>query len=48
MAKIRVLLVDDSVVFRRLVSEELAKDPALEVCRYRCERDELRWRSCRR
>ena len=31
MPKIRVLVVDDSVVFRRLVSEELARDPALEV-----------------
>src|SRR6516164_8302201 len=31
MAKIRVLVVDDAVVFRRLVSEELSKDPALEV-----------------
>lgn len=31
MAKIRVLIVDDAVVFRRLLSEELAKDPALEV-----------------
>jgi two-component system chemotaxis response regulator CheB len=31
MPKIRVLVVDDAVVFRRLVSEELAKDPAIEV-----------------
>src|SRR6476469_9985544 len=31
MSKIRVLVVDDAVVFRRLVSEELARDPALEV-----------------
>lgn len=31
MAKIRVLVVDDAVVFRRLVSEELAADPAIEV-----------------
>src|SRR6516162_4730628 len=31
MAKIRVLVVDDAVVIRRLVSEELSKDPALEV-----------------
>src|SRR6516165_2656740 len=31
MAKIRILVVDDAVVFRRLVSEELANDPALEV-----------------
>jgi two-component system chemotaxis response regulator CheB len=31
MAKIRVLVVDDAVVFRRLVSEELSKDAALEV-----------------
>src|SRR5215813_504369 len=31
MAKIRVLVVDDAVVFRRLVSEELSKDPVLEV-----------------
>jgi two-component system chemotaxis response regulator CheB len=29
--KIRVLVVDDAVVFRRLVAEELSKDPALEV-----------------
>lgn len=31
MAKIRVLVVDDAVVFRRLVAEELAKDVDLEV-----------------
>jgi two-component system chemotaxis response regulator CheB len=31
MAKIRVLIVDDAVVFRHLVAEELNKDPALEV-----------------
>src|SRR6516225_2055722 len=31
MAKIRILVVDDAVVFRRLVSEELSNDPALEV-----------------
>src|SRR5215831_17991612 len=31
MSKIRVLVVDDAVVFRRLVSDELANDPALEV-----------------
>jgi len=31
MSKIRVLIVDDAVVFRRLVAEELNKDPALEV-----------------
>src|SRR6266849_3911637 len=31
MPKIRVLVVDDAVVIRRLVSEELASDPALEV-----------------
>ncbi len=31
MAKIRVLIVDDAVVFRRLVAEELAADPGLEV-----------------
>src|SRR5215813_4069512 len=31
MAKIRVLVVDDAVVFRRLVSEELSRDAALEV-----------------
>src|SRR5262249_16055456 len=30
-SKIRVLIVDDSVVLRRLVGEELNKDPALEV-----------------
>lgn len=31
MSKIRVLVVDDAVVFRRLVADELAMDPALEV-----------------
>src|SRR6266705_2952945 len=31
MSKIRVLVVDDAVVFRRLVSDELSNDPALEV-----------------
>jgi two-component system chemotaxis response regulator CheB len=31
MAKIRILVVDDAVVFRRIVTEELNKDPALEV-----------------
>jgi two-component system chemotaxis response regulator CheB len=31
MSKIRALIVDDAVVFRRLVAEELNKDPALEV-----------------
>jgi len=31
MPKFRVLIVDDAVVFRRLVAEEVAKDPALEV-----------------
>jgi two-component system, chemotaxis family, protein-glutamate methylesterase/glutaminase len=31
VAKIRILVVDDAVVFRRLVSEELSRDPALEV-----------------
>jgi two-component system chemotaxis response regulator CheB len=31
MPKIRILIVDDAVVFRRLISEELGKDPALEV-----------------
>jgi two-component system chemotaxis response regulator CheB len=31
MPKIRVLVVDDSAVIRRLVSDEIAKDPALEV-----------------
>src|SRR6478672_4875067 len=31
MPKFRVLVVDDAVVFRRLVSEELSRDPALEV-----------------
>jgi two-component system, chemotaxis family, protein-glutamate methylesterase/glutaminase len=29
--KIRVLIVDDAVTFRRLVADELARDPALEV-----------------
>ena len=31
MPKIRILVVDDSAVFRRLVSDELASDPGLEV-----------------
>jgi two-component system chemotaxis response regulator CheB len=31
MPKIRVLVVDDAVVFRRLIADELSKDPALEV-----------------
>src|SRR5215470_5766214 len=31
MPKIRVLVVDDAVVFRRLLAEELSSDPALEV-----------------
>src|ERR1700733_8421126 len=31
MSKIRVLVVDDAVVFRRLVADELARDPAIEV-----------------
>ena len=31
MPKIRVLVVDDAVVFRRLVAEELSADPAIEV-----------------
>src|SRR5579862_1644790 len=31
MPTIRVLVVDDAIVFRRLVADELAKDPALEV-----------------
>jgi two-component system chemotaxis response regulator CheB len=31
MAKIRVLVVDDAAVFRRLVANELGSDPALEV-----------------
>jgi len=31
MPKIRVMVVDDAVVFRRLVSEELSNDPGLEV-----------------
>jgi two-component system, chemotaxis family, protein-glutamate methylesterase/glutaminase len=31
LGKIRVLVVDDAVVFRRLVAEELARDPLLEV-----------------
>jgi two-component system, chemotaxis family, protein-glutamate methylesterase/glutaminase len=29
--KIRVLIVDDAIVFRRLVAEELGADPAIEV-----------------
>jgi two-component system, chemotaxis family, protein-glutamate methylesterase/glutaminase len=31
VAKIRILVVDDSAVFRRLVADELASDPGLEV-----------------
>jgi two-component system chemotaxis response regulator CheB len=31
MPKIRVLVVDDAVVFRRLLTEELSNDPGLEV-----------------
>lgn len=31
MPKIRILVVDDSAVFRRLVADELASDPGLEV-----------------
>jgi two-component system, chemotaxis family, protein-glutamate methylesterase/glutaminase len=31
MPKLRVLVVDDSVVYRRMVSEELSRDPGLEV-----------------
>src|SRR6516225_1937155 len=31
MPRFRVLVVDDSVVYRRLVSEELSRDPELEV-----------------
>ncbi|MCI0699861.1 MAG: chemotaxis response regulator protein-glutamate methylesterase [Planctomycetia bacterium] len=31
MPKIRVLIVDDAVVFRRLVAEELSSDPMIEV-----------------
>lgn len=31
MPKIRVLIVDDAVVFRRMVAEELGADPAIEV-----------------
>jgi two-component system chemotaxis response regulator CheB len=31
MSKIRVLVVDDAVVIRRLLTEELGRDPALEV-----------------
>jgi two-component system chemotaxis response regulator CheB len=31
MQKFRILVVDDAVVFRRLVTEELSKDPDLEV-----------------
>src|SRR5262245_48947691 len=31
MPKIRVLVVDDAVVFRRLVADALSHDPALEV-----------------
>src|SRR5262245_55335551 len=31
MPKYRILVVDDAVVFRRLVAEEINNDPALEV-----------------
>src|SRR5205814_5248119 len=31
MPKIRVLVVDDAALFRRFLTEELSKDPALEV-----------------
>jgi two-component system chemotaxis response regulator CheB len=31
VSKIRVLVVDDAVVFRRLVADELSADPAIEV-----------------
>src|SRR4051812_12313546 len=31
MPKIRVLIVDDAVVMRRLITEALARDPAIEV-----------------
>src|SRR5262245_2461688 len=31
MPRIRVLIVDDAVVFRRTLAEELSKDPALDV-----------------
>ena len=31
MAKIRVLIVDDSVVIRRILSDELSKDPMIEI-----------------
>jgi two-component system, chemotaxis family, protein-glutamate methylesterase/glutaminase len=32
MKRIRVLVVDDSVVVRRIVRDALAEDPALEIC----------------
>ena len=31
MSKIRVLIVDDAAVFRRVLSNEFSADPALEV-----------------
>lgn len=31
MPKIRILIVDDAIVIRRLLADELARDPALEV-----------------
>src|ERR1700678_2045788 len=31
MPKVRILVVDDAVVFRRAVSDELSRDPDLEV-----------------
>ena len=32
MCKIRVLIVDDAVVVRRLISDVLSEDPAFEIC----------------
>ena len=38
MPKIRVLVVDDAVVFRRLLADELSRDPALDVVGTAAER----------
>ena len=47
MAKIRVLVVDDAVVFRRLVADELSADPASRSSAPRPTAGS-RWPSCRR
>jgi len=42
MIPIRVLVVDDSIVIRKLLSDTLSGDPALKVV-VRPATDELRW-----